>query len=82
VLAGIVSAVVAIGRPIPKEKDTACIGLLLVVALAIPTWSELSGALRFLEKAPLRPWDRRTGRVVPEFAKVRTDKYDNHSGRP
>ena len=40
VLAGIVSAVVAIAGPSQKKRITACIGLLLVVALAIPTWSE------------------------------------------
>ena len=40
VLAGIVSAVVVIAGPSQKKRITACIGLLLVVALAIPTWSE------------------------------------------
>jgi len=40
VLAGIVSAVVVIAGPSQKKRITAFVGLLLVVALAIPTWSE------------------------------------------
>ena len=40
VLAGLVSAIVLIAGPSRKKRIVAAIGLLLAVALAIPTWWE------------------------------------------
>jgi len=55
VLAGLVSAVVVIAGSSRKKRVVACIGLLLVVALAIPTWSEYRAHYDSWKKHPSRP---------------------------
>ena len=64
-LAGLVSAVVVIAGPSRKTRVAACIGLLLVVALAIPTWSEYRAHNDSWKKHHLRPVEQ-MNRVVPE----------------
>lgn len=60
VLAGLVSAVVVIAAPSRKKRIAACIGLLLVVALAIPTWSEYRSHSDAWEKHHSRPLEQKS----------------------
>ncbi len=64
-LAGLVSAIVVIAGSSRKKRVAACIGLLLVVALAIPTWSEYRAHYDSWEKHHLRPVEQtnRQGRT-------------------
>jgi len=65
VLAGLVSAVVVIAAPSRKKRIAACIGLLLVVALAIPTWSEYRAHSDSWKKHHSRPVEQTNRQVVP-----------------
>jgi hypothetical protein len=64
-LAGLVSAVVAITGPSRKKRVAACIGLLLVIALAIPTWSEYRAHFDSWKKHHLRPVEQTNSNALP-----------------
>ncbi|MGE5856393.1 MAG: hypothetical protein ACM34C_07490 [Syntrophaceae bacterium] len=64
-LAGLVSAVVVIAGPSRKKRVAACIGLLLVVALAIPTWSEYRATYDSWKKHHLRPVEQNSRQEPP-----------------
>jgi len=58
-LAGLVSAVVLIAASSRKKRIAACIGLLLVIALAIPTWSEYRAHSDAWKKHNSRPLEQK-----------------------
>ena len=59
VLAGLVSVIVLIAGPSRKKRIAACIGLLLAVALAIPTWSEYRAHSDAWKKHNSRPLEQK-----------------------
>ena len=61
VLAGLVSAAVAIAGPSRKKRVAACVGLLLAIALAIPTWPE--------SRSHFDSWKKHTSRQVEQKGK-------------
>jgi len=64
-LAGLVSAVVLFAAPSRKKRIAACIGLLLAVALAIPTWSECRAHSDTWKKHVLRPQEQNSKQGLP-----------------
>ena len=65
VLAGLISVIVHIAGPSWKKRVAACIGLLLAVALAIPTWSEYCAHSDAWEKNVLRPLEQNSNLGLP-----------------
>jgi len=65
VLAGLVSVIVLIAGPSRKKRIAACIGLLLAVALAIPTWSEYRAHSDTWKKHVLRPQEQNSKQGLP-----------------
>ena len=64
-LAGLISAAVVIAAPSRKKRIAACIGLLLVVALTIPTWSEYRAHSDTWKKHVLRPQEQNRKQGLP-----------------
>jgi flagellar biosynthesis protein FliP len=60
VLAGLVSAIVLIAAPSRKKRIVAAIGLLLAVALAIPTWTEYRAHSDAWKKHSSRPLEQKS----------------------
>ena len=65
VLAGLVSAARRHRGPSRKKRIAACIGLLLVVTLAIPTWSEYRAHSDTWKKHVLRPQEQNSKQGLP-----------------
>ena len=59
-LAGLVSAIVLIAAPSRKKRIVAAIGLLLAVALAIPTWWEYRAHSDAWKKHNSRPLEQKS----------------------
>ncbi len=60
VLAGLASAIVLIAAPSRKKRIVAAIGLLLAVALAIPTWPEYRAHSDAWKKHNSRPLEQKS----------------------
>jgi hypothetical protein len=65
VLAGFVSAIVLIAGPSREKRIVAALGLLLAVALAIPTWPEYRAHSDAWKKHNSRPLEQTNRQVIP-----------------